>query len=119
MRHSLRGLLASFLLLLCCAPLCSADTPPPATSNGLQVLQQFGRSQPPARASTIADHEKQVIMFSIGIVLLCLLIGTASVGIATAIFAKPLFLLHMILAGLTVTVAIVHVIVGIVWFFPF
>jgi len=25
----------------------------------------------------------------------------------------------MILAGLTVTVAIVHVIVGVVWFFPF
>jgi len=58
-------------------------------------------------------------MFSIGAVLLVLLIGTASVGIAVAAFGKPLFLVHMILAGLTVTVALIHVIVGVVWFFPF
>ena len=41
------------------------------------------------------------------------------VGIAVAVFGKPLFLVHMILAGLTVTVALIHVIVGVVWFFPF
>jgi len=45
--------------------------------------------------------------------------SVASVGIAVAAFGKPLFLVHMILAGLTVTVALVHVIVGVVWFFPF
>ena len=58
-------------------------------------------------------------MFSIGAALLVLLIATASVGIAVAVFGKPLFLVHMILAGLTVTVALIHVIVGVVWFFPF
>jgi hypothetical protein len=117
----IRALLASGLLALAQGALCLADTAPPATSNGLQVLEQFSRQQPQgaARASSIADHERQVIQFSIGAVLLVLLISTASVGIAVAVFGKPLFLVHMTLAGLTVTMAIVHVIVGVVWFFPF
>jgi hypothetical protein len=58
-------------------------------------------------------------MFSIGAVLLILLISTASVGIAVAVFGKRLFVVHMVLAGLTVTMALVHVAVGLVWFFPF
>jgi hypothetical protein len=117
----LRALFALCLLLPPYMPACVAQGAPPANSNGPQILEEFGRQQPqrPARATTIAEHERQVIMFSIGSVLLTLLIGTASVGIAVAVFGKPLFLVHMILAGLTVTVAIVHVIVGLVWFFPF
>ncbi len=103
------------------APASSADVPPSATSNGAQILEEFGRqqSQPLPRSSNIAEHERQVIMFSIGALLLLLLLGTASIGVAVAVFGKPLFLMHMIFAGLTVTVAIVHVIVGVVWFFPF
>ncbi|MGA2189752.1 MAG: hypothetical protein ABSH33_14560 [Steroidobacteraceae bacterium] len=116
----LRTLLALYFLLPAHSPLCLADDAPPASSNGAQILEQFGRQQPgPARATVIAEHERQVIMFSIGTVLLILLLSTASVGIAVAVFGKPLFLVHMILAGLTVTVALVHVIVGVVWFFPF
>jgi len=117
----LRALLASSLLLPAYLPLCLADDAPPAAPNGTQILEEFSRQQPQrqARATTIAVHERQVIMFSIGTVLLILLVSTASVGIAVAVFGKPLFLVHMILAGLTVTVAIVHVIVGVVWFFPF
>jgi hypothetical protein len=117
----LRALLALSLLLPAHVPVCLADAAPPATSDGAQILQQFGRQQPQhlARATSIAEHERQVIMFTIGSVLLLLLISTASVGIAVAIFGKPLFLVHMVLAGLTVTVALVHVIVGVVWFFPF
>jgi len=121
MSSRLRALLAAVLLLPAYLPACLAQDAPPAAPNGPQILEEFGRQQPqrPARATTIAEHERQVIMFTIGSVLLVLLIGTASVGIAVAVFGKPLFLLHMILAGLTVTVAIVHVIVGLVWFFPF
>jgi hypothetical protein len=117
----LRALLAASLLVPAQLPVCLADAAPPATSNGAQILEEFGRQQPqgPSRATTIAEHERQVIMFSIGAVLLMLLISTASIGIAVAVFGKPLFLVHMILAGLTVTVALVHVIVGLVWFFPF
>lgn len=119
--RTLRVSLALSVLLLAHVPVCLADTEPPASSNGVQILQQFSRQPPqgPARSTTIAEHERQVIMFTIGSVLLVLLISTASVGIAVAAFGKPLFLVHMILAGLTVTVALVHVIVGVVWFFPF
>ena len=111
--------LLSFLI---CAhlPVCLADAAPATTPTGPQILEQFGRQTPQrARATTIAEHERQVIMFSIGAALLLLLLSTASVGIAVGVFGKQLFLLHMILAGLTVTVALVHVIVGVVWFFPF
>jgi len=117
----LRAVLALCVLLPAHVPQCLADDAPPASSNGAQILEQFSRQQPqrPPRATSIAEHERQVIMFSIGSVLLILLLSTASIGIAVAVFGKPLFLVHMILAGLTVTVAIVHVIVGLVWFFPF
>jgi hypothetical protein len=120
MNSGLRALLAWLLVLACC-PLCLADSEPPATSNPTKILESFGRQQPqhPAGVTVVGDHEKQVIMFSIGTLLLALLIGTASVGIAVAVFGKPLFLAHMILAGLTVTVALIHVVVGVVWFFPF
>jgi hypothetical protein len=115
----LGAILASTLVLAVQASPGLAQSAPPATSNGTQILEQFGRQQPAARSTSIAEHERQVIMFTIGTVLLVLLISTASVGVAVAVFGKPLFLVHMVLAGLTVTVAIVHVIVGVVWFFPF
>jgi len=114
----LRATLALALLLALQAPRCLADSAP-TSANSTQILEQFNRQQPPSPTTSIAEHERQVIMFSIGSVLLVLLIATASVGIAVAIFGKPLFLVHMILAGMTLTVAIVHVIVGVVWFFPF
>ena len=120
MSNRVRALLTCALLLLARGTVW-ADSQPPATTNGPQILEEFGRQQPqrPDRVTVISDHEKQVVMFSIGTVLLVLLIGTASVGIAVAVFGKPLFLVHMILAGLTVTVALIHVAVGVVWFFPF
>lgn len=117
----LRAALALSLLWMALVPVSRADVSPPGAANGAQILEEFGRQQPQhaERATSIAEHERQVIMFSIGAVLLILLISTASVGISVAVFGKPLFLLHMILAGLTVTMALVHVIVGLVWFFPF
>jgi len=122
MSRGLRTPLALCLVwLVGSCQLCLADSAQPTTPTGPQILEQFGRQQPkrPAGPTVIGEHEKQVIMFSIGSVLLLLLIGTASVGIAVAAFGKPLFLVHMILAGLTVTVALIHVVVGVVWFFPF
>ncbi|MGD0493573.1 MAG: hypothetical protein ABSC32_18730 [Steroidobacteraceae bacterium] len=120
MSNGLRALLACLWLLACC-PVCLADSEPPAAANPTKILESFARQQPQRSEgeTVIGQHEKQVIMFSIGGVLLALLIGTAAIGIAVAVFGKPLFLVHMILAGLTVTVALIHVVVGVVWFFPF
>jgi hypothetical protein len=121
MTDAVRVFAALCLLWLAPMPAFASDSAPPATANGPQILEEFGRQQPQqtGRGTTIAEHERQVIMFSIGATLLLLLIGTASVGIAVGVFGKPLFMAHMILAGLTVTVALVHVIVGLVWFYPF
>jgi hypothetical protein len=123
MNRRLRRLRALWacLWLLALSPVCLADSQPPAPANPTKILESFARqdAQRPAGVTVIGQHEKQVIMFSIGAVLLALLIGTASVGIAVAAFGKPLFLVHMILAGLTVTVALIHVAVGLVWFYPF
>ncbi len=116
-----RALLVCLWVLACCPPSLADSEPPAAEANPQKILESFARQQPQrvAGETVIAQHEKQVIMFSIGAVLLTLLIGTASVGIAVAAFGKPLFLVHMILAGLTVTVALIHVAVGLVWFYPF
>ncbi len=111
-----------FLLLLSfnLAPLAAAAEAPHDV-NGVQVLEAFDRQQAQRvdSAAAIGDRKKHLIMFLLGIPLLILLLTTGAVGIAMGIFGKPLFLLHMILAGLTMTLALVHVIVGLVWFYPF
>jgi len=90
-------------------------------SNGTQVLEAFDRQQVQRvnQASTLSDHKKHLIMFLLGVPLFILLLITGGLGIATGIFGKHLFIAHMIFAGLTITLALAHVIVGLVWFFPF
>lgn len=99
------------------------DTQPSDThaSNGTQVLEAFDRQQVQRvnQASALSDHKKHIIMFLMGVPLLILLLITGGLGIATGIFGKHLFIAHMIFAGLTITLALAHLIVGLVWFFPF
>ena len=116
LRHLTVLLLLSFNL----APLVQAAEAP-RDVNGVQVLEAFDRQQVDRvdSAAAIGDKKKHLVMFLLGIPLLILLLTTGAVGIAMGLFGKPLFLLHMILAGLTMTLALVHVIVGLVWFYPF
>ena len=116
LRHLTVLLLLSFNL----APLVQAAEAP-RDVNGVQVLEDFDRQQADRvdSAAAIGDKKKHLVMFLLGIPLLILLLTTGAVGIAMGLFGKPLFLLHMILAGLTMTLALVHVIVGLVWFYPF
>jgi hypothetical protein len=58
-------------------------------------------------------------MFGLGAPLLILLLITGSLGVAMGVYGKPVYLAHMVCAGLSVTLAIVHAIVGLVWFRPF
>ena len=60
-----------------------------------------------------------LVLFMLGVPLLILLLITGALGIAMAIYGKQVFVMHMLCAGLTVTLAFVHVIVGLVWFYPF
>jgi hypothetical protein len=115
---SLRGLAAGVLLSLgvLLAPAWGAD--PPAENDGARVLQSF--QTPEAVAATEAtDLTRRWVMFGLGAPLLLFLLTTAGLGIAMGIYGKPVYLAHMICAGLTVTLAVVHVIVGLVWFRPF
>ena len=67
----------------------------------------------------LADKKKHLIMFSMGVPLLMFILLTAGLGIAMGMYGKPVYVPHMICAGLSVTLAIAHAVVGIVWFFPF
>ena len=60
-----------------------------------------------------------LVMFFLGVPLLILLIATVTLGIAMGVYGKQVFLPHMICAGLSMTLALGHAVVGIVWFYPF
>jgi hypothetical protein len=72
-----------------------------------------------ADALAIPEREKHLILFIMGASLLIFIIVTATLGVAMAIYGKRVFIAHMIFAGFSVTLAIVHSVVAIVWFFPF
>jgi hypothetical protein len=85
-----------------------------------QILQAFNRQHQEAeRAKAITDKDKQRIMFLLGVVLITFVLITGALGIAMGLYGKPVFAAHMIFAGLSITLAIVHAIVGVVWFYPF
>ncbi len=90
-------------------------------TNGAAVLEAFDRQQEQRvkQSSELSDHSKHLIMFTLAVPLLILLVITAGLGIATGVYGKQLFIPHMIFAGLTVTLALAHVIAGLVWFYPF
>jgi len=109
------GMLMSLNMLDACAD-NSSQTP-----NSNQVMEAFDRQQVEkvGADTVVTDKKKQIIMFSLGVPLLILLLTTGALGIAMALFGKQVFVMHMVFAGLTVTLALVHVIVGLVWFYPF
>lgn len=89
-------------------------------SDGAQVMESFARqAQDEGERKALSDKTKHVIMFLLGVPLLLFLMITGGLGIAMGVYGKQVFVLHMIFAGLTVTLAVVHVIVGLVWFYPF
>lgn len=88
--------------------------------NSLKVMEAFEhQAEVSGKERELNDKQKHLIMFIIGAPLLILLVITASLGIAMGIYGKQVFLLHIIFAGLTVTLSFVHVIAGLVWFYPF
>ena len=112
-----RACLALLIALSPCTNALAADNAPGGDSSA-QVLQAF-EQQAPAPRDDATDRMRRKVMFAIGVPLLILILITGSLGIAVGVFGKQLYLLHMLCAGLTVTLAVVHAIIGIVWFFPF
>ena len=89
-----------------------------AGENPSQVIEKFNAADNQGPKQEISKHRKEQIMFVMGIALLIFIITTVSLGIAMVMFAKPVFVAHMIFAGFSLTLAIAHAIVAIVWFFP-
>jgi hypothetical protein len=85
-----------------------------------QILQAFNKQhRETEHAKSITDKEKQRIMFLMGVVLFILVLITGGLGLAMGLYGKQVFVPHMLFAGLSVTMAIAHEIVGLVWFYPF
>ena len=85
-----------------------------------EFVKQEQRNQPSLvekqRAEIIKQHQ---ILFLMGLILLISILTTAGLGIAMGVYGKPVFVAHMLFAGISVTLAIVHAVVAVVWFYPF
>ena len=89
-------------------------------ADSMQIMQDFSQQQiDKGHAKSITDKDKHRIMFLMGVALIALILITGGLGIAMGVYGKPVFVPHMIFAGLSTTLALVHAIVGIVWFYPF
>lgn len=85
-----------------------------------QVIKAFTSSENvESDIVAIEDREKRLIMFVMGIPLLIFIFITAGLGIAMGVYGKDVFVAHMVFAGLSLTLALAHAIVGVVWFYPF
>lgn len=108
------------LLLMSAMPALAAEEATQQAHNDVAVMGAFTSDESEeGDALQIGDQQKRIIMFTMGLSLLILLLTTASLGISMVVQGKQVFVAHMIFAGLSVTLAIAHSVVAIVWFFPF
>ena len=85
------------------------------------VMKQFNQDDRSAKSVIvqIPDQRKRLIMFIMGIPLLIFIATTVALGVAMVVYGKKVFVPHMIFAGLSLTLALGHAVVGLVWFNPF
>ncbi|WP_455376421.1 hypothetical protein [Kaarinaea lacus] len=85
-----------------------------------QIIQKFtSQENIESEVVTIDDQRKRQVMFAMGVPLLLFIIITVILGIAMGVYGKNVYIPHMIFAGLSLTLALAHAIVGLVWFWPF
>jgi hypothetical protein len=118
--RSSQWLILTLLLLFFVVPVARAADDSPQRGDSVQVMEAFERQTSRVEdANVLNDHKKHVVMFLMGVPLIILVLITGALGIAMVVYGKHVFVMHMVFAGLTVTLAIAHVIVGMVWFYPF
>jgi|SRR5665647_216026 len=111
-------ILVASLSLMTVLPAHAQESPP--SSDSAQILQEFNsQNRSDIREKAIPLKEKQQIMFLLGVAVIVLVIITGGLGLAMGVFGKPMFVPHMVFAAFSITMAIVHAIVGLVWFYPF
>lgn len=98
----------------------SQDEPDSAGESEAQIIQKFTSQESiDSEIVTIDDQRKRQIMFAMGVPLLLFIIITVALGVAMGVFGKDVYIAHMVFAGLSLTLALGHAIVGLVWFWPF
>ena len=96
------------------------DTAERDVESEAQIIQKFtSKDDIESDIVTIDDKRKRQIMFAMGVPLLLFIIITVALGVAMGVFGKDVYVPHMIFAGLSLTLALGHAIVGLVWFWPF
>jgi hypothetical protein len=117
-RTTLWVLLATTLSITCTLPTYADELS--KSGESAQILQEFNKQHlETEHAKAISDKTKQRIMFLLGVLVLTLVLITGGLGLAMGLYGKQVFVAHMVFAALSVTLAIVHAIVGLVWFYPF
>ena len=90
------------------------------TSKESQVIQAFtSKEDIESEIIKVDDQRKRQVMFAMGVPLLLFILITVVLGIAMGVFGKDVYIPHMIFAGLSLTLALGHAVVGMVWFWPF
>jgi len=90
------------------------------TREDIQAIQTFNKlRENEAGILKVEIQKKHKILFIMGICLLLGILTTAGLGLAMVLGGKPVFMWHMAIAGITVTLALAHAATAIIWFFPF
>ncbi len=105
-------------------PLFLSDLALAAERSNETVIQEFVQQEDRAKLSQLEQQraemrKKHQILFLMGLVLLISILTTVGLGIAMGVYGKQVFIPHMVMAGISTTLAIVHAVVAIVWFYPF
>ncbi len=114
-------LLCLFVLFISIATSVSADSAnKKPVDDTIEIMESFNQQAlAEAELRELAEKTKHEVLFYMGAGLLLLVFTTAYLGISMVVFNKDVFVLHMISAGLTVTLAMAHAVAAMVWFFPF
>ncbi len=112
-------LLASVLLSSFSATVSATEATPDRNDAHAVLAPFIEKELVDGEAVAIDDDQKHLILFYMGLALLILIIATAIIGLQMALFGKQLFVPHMICAGFTVTLSLVHAVTAIVWFLPY
>ncbi len=111
------------LLAALLVPLLPLDPAWSAEQSNEAVIQEFVKQDERTQVAILKERQaearaKHQILFLMGITLLVSILTTVGLGIAMAVYGKQVFVQHMLFAGFSATLAIVHAVVAIVWFYP-
>jgi hypothetical protein len=67
----------------------------------------------------VSTKERHEILFYMGLGLIIGLLVTAGFGLTMVLGGRPLFIWHMLFAGISITLAIAHAVTAMIWFYPF